>query len=201
VTVIDGEQMPGVKNAERAIVNAPGRAWARWRVPLGYPLAVICLWLARPTAQSVIVGAAVALVGLLVRATAAGHLRKSQALANAGPYARTRNPLYLGSSLLAAAFVAASRSWIVAALLGAYFLAFYPRVMRREETELRTQYGEAFEEYARRVPLFWPRLRADGAEGGSQFSFAQYRRNREYQAAIGVAVILAMLGALAAWRR
>ncbi len=188
------------------MLTDPGRAWARWRVPLGYPLAVICLWLARPTLRSVLIAAMIALAGLLVRAAAAGHLRKSQALATTGPYARTRNPLYLGSLFLAGAFAAASRSWIVAALLGGYFLIFYPRVMRREEAELRRQYGQEFEEYAHRVPLFWPRLwrarrdNEDGGDGGSQFSFAQYRRNREYQAAIGVAVLLLLLGALAAWR-
>jgi len=181
-------------------LSVPARAWARWRVRLGYPLALIALWLAHPSLRSVWVGAVLALVGLLIRGAAAGHLRKSQALARTGPYARTRNPLYLGSAVLAASFAVASRSWIVAGLLTAYFASFYPRVMRREEEELRTQYGAEFDEYARSVPLFWPRLSGNpNADGEAEFSFAQYRRNREYRAAIGVILLLAVLAAMAIW--
>lgn len=187
--------------AKPAIRNVKGSGWARWRVPLGYPVAAICLCLARPTLTSVAIGAGIAIVGLLVRAAAAGHLRKSHALATTGPYARTRNPLYLGSVFLAAGFSAASRSWIAAILLGGYFLLFYPRVIRREEADLRAQYGEQFEEYARRVPLFWPRLDAGKRDRDAQFSFAQYRRNREYRAAVGTVLILAILEVLAVWRK
>ena len=149
-------------------------------------------------------GGAVACAGLLIRATAAGHLRKSEALARTGPYARTRNPLYLGSAFLAAGFAVATRSWAVGALLAVYFATFYPQVMRREESELRNQYGEAFDEYARRVPLFWPALgAAAGTEPGAgrQFSMAQYLRNREYRASIGVAALLAVLAVIAALRK
>ena len=182
-------------------MTVPGRAWARWRVPVSYPLAVICFWFARPTLRSVGVAAAIAVVGLVVRGAAAGHLRKSEALASTGPYARTRNPLYLGSSFLALAFAVASRSWVVFMVLGAYFLTFYPVVMRREESELRAQYGAAFEQYARCVPLFWPKVSRTHAAAWTEFSFAQYWRNREYQAAVGVAVLLAMLVARAVWRK
>jgi protein-S-isoprenylcysteine O-methyltransferase Ste14 len=181
-------------------MSLPGAGWARWRAPVGYPVAAVCLWLARPTVPSVLVGSVIALAGLFVRGSAAGYLHKHEALAFAGPYARTRNPLYLGSALLAAGFVAASRSWIAGALLTAYFLAFYPLVIRREEAELRDQYGPAFEDYARRVPLFWPRLRVQ-TTGSAQFSFAQYLRNREYRAAIGAAVLVGVLVAMALWRK
>jgi protein-S-isoprenylcysteine O-methyltransferase Ste14 len=182
-------------------MNVPGQAWARWRVPLGYPVGLACLLLARPTLPSVAAGGVIALAGLLVRGAAAGHLRRAQALADTGPYARTRNPLYFGSALLAAGFVVASHSWIAAVVLGAYFAVFYPMVMRREEADLRAHYGAAFEEYARRVPLFLPRLRLRGEAGKMQFSFRQYMRNREYNAAIGVAAILALLSTLAVWRK
>jgi protein-S-isoprenylcysteine O-methyltransferase Ste14 len=143
----------------------------------------------------------VALAGLLIRGAAAGHLRKGEALATSGPYARTRNPLYLGSALLAAGFVTVSRSWLVAALVVAYFFAFYPFLMRREERELRARFGAPFDEYAGRVPLFWPRLRVQGGAGAVRFSLAQYMRNGEYRAAVGVAVLMAALWALAVWGR
>ena len=118
-----------------------------------------------------------------------------------GPYARTRNPLYFGSTLLAVGFVIASRSWIVAALVTAYYLALYPYLMLREERELRARFGSVFDDYAKRVPLFWPRLHAKDGASGSHFSWARYAHNREYQAAIGTAALLLGLWALSVWRR
>jgi hypothetical protein len=88
-----------------------------------------------------------------------------------------------------------------ALLLTAYFVVFYPTVMRREEAELRSNYGEAFEEYAKRVPLFLPRLGSSAGAGKMQFSFAQYIRNREYNAAIGTALILTFLSVMAVWHK
>jgi Phospholipid methyltransferase len=180
---------------------APGPAWARWRSPIGYPLALVCFWLARPTFGSILIGSAVAVLGLLIRAAAAGHLRKREALARTGPYARTRNPLYFGSALIAAGFALATRSWLAAALLALYFGVFYAQVMRREESELREQYGPAYDDYAASVPRFWPKLRVKTAPKGPRFSFAQYVRNREHHAAIGAALTIAVLVALAIWRK
>lgn len=185
-------------------MNARGRQLARWRVRAGYPVAIAFLLLARPTPASLAGGAVVAALGLLVRGAAAGHLRKHEQLATGGPYALTRNPLYFGSAILAAGFVLAGASWIAAVLVAAYFLAFYLAVMRREEGELRERYGAAFDEYARRVPFFWPHLIASGpgdrqaagaGSAGASFSWGQYGRNREYQAAVGAAIGLAILAA------
>ena len=182
-------------------MSVPGEGWTRWRSPLGYPLAALCLWLARPTLRWVLVGSAIAFVGLLVRAAAAGYLRKWQQLAVAGPYARTRNPLYFGSVLMAVGFALASGSWLVVAIVLAYFGTFYPMVMRREAAELRVRYGDEYEAYARAVPLFWPRLGMNGTSPGeSRFSLAQYMRNREYQAAIGFVLLVAAFAAMAIWR-
>lgn len=162
----------------------------RWRVRLGYPIALVYLAFVRPLEQAILLGALVALAGLLVRGAAAGHLRKHEQLATSGPYAYTRNPLYFGSALIAAGFLVAGRfwangGWIAAAVVSAYFGFVYRAVMKREEEELRSRYGTAFEEYAAQVPLFFPRPTSGGAPGG-EFSWAQYRRNREYQAALGV---------------
>lgn len=180
---------------------APGPAWARWRAPIGYPVAALCLWLVRPTFRSTLIGSAVAVLGLLIRAIAAGHLRKREALAQTGPYARTRNPLYFGSALIAVGFALAGRSWMAAALLAAYFGVFYAQVMRREESELRQQYGQTFDDYAASVPLFWPKVRVETSAKAMHFSLAQYVRNREYKAAIGAALTITALLALAAWRK
>ena len=159
---------------------------------VGYPVGIAAFWFARPQWTWLMCGVGVALLGLLLRGYAAGHLRKHKQLATSGPYAFTRNPLYLGSVLFAAGFSVASHSWISAGLLAAYLAVFYPVVIRREQAELETLYGAAFREYAARVPAFWPRLTA-AASGGERFSWAQYRKNREYEAAIGLAVAMLIL--------
>lgn len=173
---------------------------ARYRVRLGYPLAIAVLWLAHPTPRSILYGAVAGIPGLLLRAQAAGFLHKQQVLTVTGPYAYTRNPLYLGSSLLALGAGIASHSWISAAILAAYFALFYSVVMRREEQELRRHHGVAFDEYAGAVPLFFPRWTAAklSAESTGTFSFAQYKKNHEWQAAVGFLLLLGILVAL--WR-
>jgi protein-S-isoprenylcysteine O-methyltransferase Ste14 len=174
--------------------------FARWRVRLGYPLAVIVLAVARPTPQSILVGALVGAIGLFVRAMAAGHLHKQEMLTVTGPYAYTRNPLYFGSAVLTLGVAVATRSWISTALLLGYFAVFYSVVMRREEQELRFHHSAGFEEYARAVPLFLPRFTPANLAGSRKggFSLAQYKKNREYRAAIGFLLLLAVL--LTIWR-
>ena len=161
----------------------------RWRVRAGYPVAVVYLALADPKSRWILIGAVVAAVGLLIRGASSGHLRKDRELATSGPYAHTRNPLYLGSAFLAAGFAIAGGSWWAGLLVVAYFGIFYYAVMRNEEHDLHGRFGAAFEAYASRVPLFFPwfkvaSARSSGGELG-QFSWEQYRRNREYKALIG----------------
>ena len=173
-----------------------GAFFVRWRVRLGYPLAILVLWFARPTPRSILVSIPLGLLGLLVRAFAAGHLHKQEVLTVTGPYAYTRNPLYFGSAILALAGGVATYSWISAAVLFAYFCVFYSMVMRREEEELRRHHGAAFDEYAKAVPLFFPRLTPANllpSRGSASFSLAQYRKNHEYQAAVGFVLLLALL--------
>lgn len=180
-------------------MSAAPDLWVRWRVPVGYPVAAVCFYLARPNVKSMIIGGAVALFGLAVRALAAGYLRKNAVLATSGPYARTRNPLYFGSVFLAIGFAIASRSWTVAILLGVYFSVFYTLTMRREARSLAALHGAAFAEYAARVPIFLPSLRA-AKIGTEKFSWSQYLRNREYRAATGAAGAMALLWLLMHWR-
>jgi protein-S-isoprenylcysteine O-methyltransferase Ste14 len=174
--------------------------FARWRVRLSYPLAVVVLWLARPTPKSILTGAVVGTIGLWVRASAAGHLRKQEVLTTTGPYAYTRNPLYLGSFILTIGAAIAAHSWPSALILFCYFALFYSFVMRREEGELYQRHGDAFREYARAVPLFLPRLTPAklASATAAPFSFAQYKRNREYNAAIGFLLVLLVIAVI--WR-
>jgi len=169
-----------------------GSALARWRVRLGYPLGLACLWLSEPSPESLQIGCLVAVVGLLLRGWAAGHLRKQKALTTSGPYAYTRNPLYLGNVILATGVAVAADAWPVAAIAAVYLAVFYPQAIWREVEELRERYGEAFRAYAEKVPLFWPRFRP-GLRDGASFSWAVYEENKEYRAVIGFLLVAALL--------
>ena len=141
----------------------------RWRVRTGYPVAVVYLALANPQPRSILIGAVVVAIGLLIRGASSGYLRKDGELATSGPYALTRNPLYLGSAFLAAGFAIAGGSWWAGLLVVAYFAIFYYAVMRNEEQDLRRRFGAAFDEYAARVPLFFPWFaRADAGTASSE---------------------------------
>jgi len=179
--------------------SEPRKFWMRWRVRAGYPVAVLFWIFARPTYPSIALGGIIVAFGLVVRALAAGHLEKDRELAVTGPYAVTRNPLYLGSALLAAGFAIAGGSWADGAIVAIYFTVFYYAVMRSEEAGLRKRFGVLFEDYAARVPLFFPRYSAPTVPGSEvlppskRFSWKHYRRNREYNALIGTFAGMGML--------
>jgi protein-S-isoprenylcysteine O-methyltransferase Ste14 len=142
-------------------------------------------------------GAALIIPGLLIRALASGHVQKDEQLATSGPYAYTRNPLYLGSVLLAVGFAVAARNWWIGVILVVLFLAIYLPVIRSEEAFLREHFPE-FEAYARRVPRLLPRLSAFGDNSGS-FSWRLYWKHREYNAALGALAMMAVLAMKLLW--
>ncbi len=169
----------------------------RIRVPLSFAFAVLYFWLAKPTVTSMLVGVAVIIPGLLVRALASGHVQKNEQLATTGPYAYTRNPLYLGSLILALGFAFAARSWWIAGILVVMFFAIYLPVIRGEEVFLRDRFLE-FENYARQVPRLLPRFTASENSRGA-FSWDLYWKHREYNAILGAIAMMAALSAKLIW--
>ena len=163
----------------------------RIRVPVGFAFAGFYLWRAQPCWISLVVGGVIVIAGVGLRAYAAGYVRKSSELTMTGPYAYTRNPLYLGSLIIAAGFVVAARSFWIALAAAVIFAAIYVPVMMFEEQFLRSLFT-GFDEYAARVPRLLPRLSAAGGARG-QFSSQLYWQHREYNAALGAAAILAVL--------
>jgi protein-S-isoprenylcysteine O-methyltransferase Ste14 len=166
---------------------------------LGFALAIAFLILAQPRVAMLLSGGALALAGLLLRAWAAGHLAKNQRLATGGPYSYTRNPLYLGSALMGLGGALAGRSWIMGVAFTAFFVLVYWPVMEREARFLRQEFPEAYEQFARQVPLFFPKLRRIRA-GSEKFQWQLYLKNREYEAALGYGAIMFFL-ALKMWLR
>jgi protein-S-isoprenylcysteine O-methyltransferase Ste14 len=169
----------------------------RIRVPLSFAVAALYLWLARPQWWSVLGGAAIAAIGLWLRALAAGHVRKSAEITSSGPYAYTRNPLYLGSMIIAAGFALAARNLWVALILAVLFAAIYYPVIRWEENYLRANFPQ-FAAYSASVPRLFPKWRAEQMQT-VPFSRELYLKHREYNALIGSAAMLAALTIKLAW--
>lgn len=171
-----------------------GRIATRVRVPLGFLFAVAYLWFANPTWLWIAAGSAFIVAGIAVRAAASGHIRKNRELTTTGPYAYTRNPLYLGSILIAIGFALAARNgWIAIALVLMFAFIYWP-VIRDEEKYLRATFP-GYEQYAASVPRFFPGLQAYRADSvpASGYSLDLYLRHREYNSIIGS---LLMMGAL-----
>jgi protein-S-isoprenylcysteine O-methyltransferase Ste14 len=166
----------------------------RIRVPLGFAFAVLFLWLAKPTLLFLTLSLVLVVPGLLLRGYASGYVKKNAELTVTGPYAHTRNPLYLGSILIAFGFALAARSLWIALVLVLLFAAIYIPVIRSEEEYLRSMFPK-FEAYAATVPRLLPRIIAAGETGAAKgvFSGALYRKHREYNALLGAAGMYAAL--------
>jgi len=159
------------------------RLLARWRVFLGFVFAAIVIWLATPAPRSLMIGAAIAVIGESIRIWAAGHLEKSKEVTQSGPYRYTRHPLYLGSSLIGIGMAVIANNWVVAAIVIAYLVLTLTAAMRSEEAHLREKFGDAYDAYAEKRAE--PMVR--------QFSLARAVGNREHHTIAGLLTGFALL--------
>ena len=165
---------------------------------MGFVFAGVFLWLARPSAWTMLASLVLVLPGLWLRGYAAGYVRKNAELTTTGPYGYTRNPLYLGSMLIAFGFGAAAGNWVLLVVLAGLFLAIYLPTIQGEEQYLRGHFT-GFDAYAARVPRLLPRLtQAPGSTGSGAFSRALYLHHREYNSSMGAGAIYIAL-ALKFW--
>jgi protein-S-isoprenylcysteine O-methyltransferase Ste14 len=164
----------------------------RIRVPAGFLLAGLYFYFSQPTPKSVWTGGAIALVGILFRAWATGHIRKNHELAVTGPYAYTRNPLYFGTFIIGLGFSFAGCNLLILVVFLICFATLYGSVMQQEKEYLMQKFSEEYASYQTRVPLFFPRVWTDRL-GEGRFSFQRYLNNREYQAFLGFAAAMGLL--------
>jgi protein-S-isoprenylcysteine O-methyltransferase Ste14 len=164
----------------------------RIRVPAGFLFAAFYLWRARPSALSLAWSLLLVIPGLLLRAYASGYVKKNAELTMTGPYAYTRNPLYLGSMMMAFGFAAASRSLWITLLLAFLFVLIYAPTIYSEEEFLRVTFP-TFAGYAQRVPRLLPRLAPAKFPGDGSFSGTLYRQHREYNSLLGACAVYAVL--------
>lgn len=166
------------------------------RLRLVWLLILPFLWFARPTPTLLLGGVLLAALGLWIRAWAAGFIRKEEALATSGPYAHTRNPLYLGSFFLGLGVTLAGGHWIFVLLFLVFFVVVYGRTMRGEAELLEGLFGDAYRHYAANVPLLLPRVtpyHAPGGPGSTGFDVERWRGNKEYEALLGAVAAFAFL--------
>lgn len=165
------------------------------RLPLGFLLGILYLIFARPTLLALIVGGVIALIGVLIRAWASGHITKNEKLATTGPYAHTRNPLYFGSFLIAAGFAVAAH-WSLLLLVIGFWVLIYAPTMERERANIRERFPDAYDEYSKNVPGFVPRptpWRAAEPVSDGGFSGALYMKHGEWKAGLTYVLVMAWL--------
>jgi protein-S-isoprenylcysteine O-methyltransferase Ste14 len=191
--------MTTANQAQQDWISHWQRVARRIRVPLGFVVAALYvfeLWRQAPEPAAVAWSLALVIPGLWLRGYAAGYVKKNQELTTTGPYAHVRNPLYLGSILMAAGFAVALESWVVGVALGVMFVAIYVPVIASEERFLRATFA-GFDDYCRRVPRLIPRLtaaRTPGDDGQGRFFLPLYLKHREYNSLLGAALLyLALL--------
>ena len=159
---------------------------ARLRVPSGFLIVAVFAWFSDPSPRSLLYGLPIAVLGLALRAWAAGCLAKNRELATGGPYAYTRNPLYLGTLLVAAGLAVASRGIGLGVLFAVVFFFVYLPAIQLEEQHLRRLFPE-YARYAERVPALWPRLRPLRSKNPNPFRTELYLLNKEFNAGAGFA--------------
>ena len=163
------------------------RLASRLRLPLGFGVGGLYLAFARPSRETLLAGAIVAFLGILVRAWAAGHIIKNDKLATTGPYAHTRNPLYFGSFLIACGFAIAAH-WALLIFVAVFWLLIYGPTIARERAKILEKFPDTYPDFERNVPAFFPRLTAwkgSGQGEGTPFSAALYMRHGEWRALMG----------------
>lgn len=172
----------------------------RIRVPMGFAVAAVYLWRAKPTATTLAVSLLLVLPGLWLRGYAAGYVRKNAELTTTGPYAYTRNPLYFGSMSITLGFAAAAGSWWLIGMVTTLFISIYIPTILGEEGYLRANFA-GFDAYAARVPRLLPRLTAAKSDqGAGEFSRKLYLHHREYNALMGAGAIYLALGLRLVWQ-
>ncbi len=167
----------------------------RWRVRGGFIGILLAIILAKPNSTSILLGITISLFGLFIRTWASGHLKKEKELTVVGPYQYTRNPLYLGNLILGVSVTAGSRSLWMLVIFSVYFLLFYPVVIKNEKGRMKKLFPKEYEDYKRKVPLFFPSLKHLSSSQKNRFSWKRYKKNKEYRALIGAVFFwMIMLG-------
>lgn len=207
--------------SDRALAKAPPKNWFRGfiqgktRAVLHWIFAASLIFSARELPHWT--GISLCLAGAILRVWASGYLRKDSRLAVGGPYQRMRNPLYLGTYLMAIGSALAVKNLWLFGGASVLFAVLYHYIILDEEVKLQAHFGRPFELWCKHVPRFFPRFLPVGLAAGRTQLLADLReinpdpshrayswrlawQNKAYEA---LASFLGLIGgiALIAWIR
>jgi protein-S-isoprenylcysteine O-methyltransferase Ste14 len=145
-----------------------------------YPLLIVYFLFARITDFSFTTGALLVLLGTGLRFWASGFISKSRTLAASGPYAYTRNPLYLGNFIIGFGMIVISGNiWLIPYYLVSFYI-LYRGTIQEEQEGLEKKFADSYRRYLARVPMFLPAFRAFHGQERKAFSLEQSFKNGEY---------------------
>jgi protein-S-isoprenylcysteine O-methyltransferase Ste14 len=192
------------------MLERAGRVLFRWRsfTPLLLLLVALpLLWSRRGPASAwwTIPGFALCIAGQALRAWVLGQVPDgtsgqnekliATSLNRGGPYALTRNPLYLGNLGITLGLCLIAHDPVLLLLVALLFAAQYRAIIAAEERFLRERFGAAYDAWCARVPRFWPRLAKPA--GGAPWDFRRALRKEHNPAAAWIALALVLI----AWDR
>lgn len=164
-------------------------------IPVYLALAAL-VYFARFDLRWFVPGVILVSLGEGIRIWAAGHLRKTKEVTTTGPYAYVKNPLYLGTFLIMVGFCfMATNFWLLGVGIVIFLLYYAPFKKNREGQRLKDKFGEAWENYDRAVPDYFPNLRPYSGRGESLWTRERFDENSEDGtfAAVALGVVLIVL--------
>ncbi|RYZ98126.1 MAG: isoprenylcysteine carboxylmethyltransferase family protein [Proteobacteria bacterium] len=166
------------------------RIWASWAAVPFY----IYLIYRYPSPE----GIAVLALGTFFRVWASGYLRKEGTLAYTGPYALTRNPLYVGSILVAISLPLGQRYYVLTAIVLAVCWWLFSKIIKREEAVLTEKFGADYARFCAATPRFisWRSIvNLPKAASSLGLNYGVFKTNRGWEPVlIAIAVLLVTYG-------
>ncbi len=182
-----------------------GRVLFRWRsfTPIALVLlALPLLWRSRGPASPLWLWAGIALcaAGQALRAWVLGQVPDgtsgqnekliATSLNTGGPYALTRNPLYLGNLCITLGLCLVAHDLWLLCLAALLFFLQYRAIIAAEEQFLRERFGAEYDDFCARVPRFWPRL--SGARSPQPWDARRVLRKEHNPAAAWIAIAIVL---------
>jgi len=159
------------------------------RIPLSILVGAFFFLLSKPSVSSLLLGLPWILLGEAIRTWSSGCLDKNKVLQTNGPYAMTRHPLYLGSALIGVGFAMMGKNLAGGLVLVGGLALIYGATILEEEQFLLRCFGEDYQAYRGRVPLFLPRISRATPSGFRWEKVFQHREQNTWWG-IGAGVVL-----------
>lgn len=164
------------------------KIFLKLRIPL--TLVAVALLIMNARQEFFWYGLGVSWVGELLQVWCFASLKKQKKLACNGPYAVSRNPMYIGRFfIILGGVVLTGNPYVIAGYSFLYYFYMVNRVKREEET-LKPIFGKDYEDYCRNVNRFVPTITRNNIKTLPFFKWELFVRNHAH---------LNIIGTLVAW--